>query len=245
MACERDGDRRLRRSCRHCLQLLAYALIATFYTDRIQWDMQAYNAGFVRVKAKGLLPEIFNAVDPSLLSSLKSIADCPAVPSTYPFPAWIVGSRLDKILSARQVVVAQQFLNFPAFQTAFTAVTDAIVAEIAAAYNTPLLNTSYVRFVTSDEAVDSILAGKADCTDSFYRQWSLTVSNQVQRSVQLTPACTLWAATLSISWNEARNGWKTIEGNNPNMRIHGSYFYSQYSPSNCHSQLRSIEHDWP
>lgn len=173
---------------------------------------QAYNAGFVRVKAKGLLPQIFGPVDPGILSSLNTIADCPATPATYPFPAWIVGSQLDKVLSAGKVVVAQQVLNFPAFTDAFRAVTDAIVAEIAAAYKSPSLKTSYLTFVTSDEAVESVLAGKADCTDSFFRQWSLTVSNQVQRSVQLTPACTLWASTLSISWDGARNKWKTIEG---------------------------------
>ena len=34
---------------------------------------------------------------------------------------------------------------------------------------------------------------------------------QVQRSVKATPACTLWATFLSISWNVTRSNWTTVD----------------------------------
>lgn len=107
--------------------------------------------------------------------------------------------------------MAQQGLNFPAFQNAFKAITDEIVKEIAAVYKVPM-QTTYQLFNVSDPAITAVLEGRADCTDPFYRQWTLSVTPQVQRSVQLTPACTLWATTLSISWNGQRNAWKTLDG---------------------------------
>jgi hypothetical protein len=173
---------------------------------------QAYNAAWVRVRASGFFKTTVAAVDPELLTALPFIADCPATPATYPFPPRLYGSRLDAILRAKKVVIAQQALRFPAFETAFAALGRQIAAEIATAYNVPGLTVKVDTYPVSDAAVEAVVQGKADVTDPFYRQWTLTVDNQVQRSAQITPACTMWATFLSISWNRVRNGWNTLEG---------------------------------
>lgn len=189
------------------LMLLATAPLASADSSWIQ----AYNAGFVRVRASGAFQSILAAADPMLLSSVGFIADCPAVPDGYPFPPWLRGSRLDAIFTAGRVVVARQLLRFAAYEKAFEDITRGIVAEIAAAYGVSL-DTKFVDYMVSDPAVQAVASGAADCTDPFYRQWTLVVPTQVQRSVQLTPACTMWASTLSISFLAGRNQWTTLEG---------------------------------
>jgi hypothetical protein len=173
--------------------------------------IQAYNAAWVRVRASGVFKNTIGGVDPSILTDLPFIADCPATPGTYPFPPRLRGSRLDVILRSKKVVIAQQSLAFPAFEAAFATLGRAIVQEISNAYKVDLA-VHVDSYPVSDAAVEAVVQGKADVTDPFYRQWTLTVDNQVQRSVQITPACTMWASFLSISWNGVRNTWNSLEG---------------------------------
>jgi hypothetical protein len=181
----------------------------------VSW-IQAYNAGFVRVKASGRFASEITKVDPMLFDFVRFVADCPAVPSTFPFPPRVAGTRLQKILVARVVRIAFQFNStqaklsrVPGFPQAFVAISTAIVSEISKAYNVPL-KTRFIDFPTSDTSVQGLIDGEADVTDPFYRQWSLVISKQVQRRVMATPACTIWAAPISVSWNSTRNNWRTV-----------------------------------
>jgi hypothetical protein len=178
----------------------------------VLFGLQAYNAAWVRVRASGVFKDTISAIDPSILTDLPFIADCPATPGTYPFPPRLRGSRLDSILKSKKVVIAQQSLRFPAFEAAFATLGRQIVQEIGKAYKVPDLAVTVKTYSVSDLAIEAVVQGQADVTDPFYRQWTLTVDNQVQRSVQITPACTMWSTFLSITWNGVRNNWKDLEG---------------------------------
>jgi hypothetical protein len=94
--------------------------------------IQAYNAGFVRVKAAGIVTAAFERVEPGFVASLPALADCPAVPSTFPFPSRRSKTRLDQILRSRSVKVALQDLGpeLAGFTQAFKNITESIVAEV-------------------------------------------------------------------------------------------------------------------
>lgn len=175
--------------------------------------IQAYNAAYVRAKYAGNVSAAFAVVDPTLLSSLPSIADCPAVPSTFPFPARHRGQRLDQILRSGTVKVAQQDLGpfLQPFSAAFRQVTTAVVQKVGAAYKVKL-SATFMPYPTADAAVQAVIDGDADVTDPFYRQWTLIgqVGSQVQKSVLATPACTTWATFMSISWNSTRTNWTSL-----------------------------------
>lgn len=139
----------------------------------VSW-IQTYNAAWVRIKANGALTAAVDAAAPGLLQFVSFIADCPAVPEAYPFPCRRGAKRLNRVLKRRKVVVALQDLGpeLAAFTAAFKAINRALASEIAAAYGIDL-GVEFAVYPDSNSAVTAVIDGAADCTDPFYRQWTL------------------------------------------------------------------------
>lgn len=202
--------------CRHHTMFFA-SLLAAHCDD--SWT-QAYNAAWVRVKASGVFDQTINTVAPSLLGSLRTLGDCPAVPESYPFPPVVDGSLLDQILASGKVRLAFQFNSTDAeqretltpgdFGKAFVELAKGIVSHVSLAYNVDLA-LEINDYESSSLSVDAVVAGDADMTDMFLRQWTLIPSSNQQRRTLTTPSCSLWLATLSASWNATSTGWERVE----------------------------------
>jgi hypothetical protein len=169
------------------------------------------------VKASETFSKIFKEVDPMIFTALHSIADCPAIPSAFPFPSRINGTRLDRILASGTMRVSFQFNSSaadasltPSYPKALLTMSRQIAQELGSHYQTSM-KAQFLDFPSSDLSVSAVIDGTADVTDNFYRQWTLNVPGQVQRSVLTTPACTMWASAVSMSFFTSRKNWRTIE----------------------------------
>jgi hypothetical protein len=152
-----------------------------------------------------------------IFSALHSIADCPAIPSAFPFPSRTKGTRLDRILASGTMRVSFQFNSSaadasltPSYPKALLNMSRQVAQELESHYQTAM-KAQFIDFPSSDLSVSAVIDGTTDVTDNFYRQWTLNVPGQVQRRVLTTPACTLWASAVSLSFFSSRKNWKTMD----------------------------------
>lgn len=192
-----------------CLSICLFWASCSLADD--SWK-QAYDAAFVRVKSSGFFQDIFEEAAPGLLTTLRTLADCPSLPNAFPFPTRYPGSQLDLILERGHVQFATQINvtevdSFPNFQAAgFAAINKAmielsreVVKQLSIGYDIDL-EARFDTFPTADDAASAVAGGEADATDSFVRQYTF-VDDQLKQ-VSTTPACTIWVATITVSWYE-------------------------------------------